>query len=110
MILSDENSNAIKEKIKEIRSSNCSVNPSKFVNTVLSIFFDKYYEKHAPYIQKLLFDRKKYMRDLLRRDLTEEELQKELKTLSKSSSVREPFLEEFSQESISRNVANDSDE
>ncbi|MBY0315629.1 MAG: hypothetical protein K2Q26_08925 [Bdellovibrionales bacterium] len=96
--------------MKAIRSSNCTVNPSKFVNAVIGIFLEKYYEKHKPYIQKLLFDRKKYMRNLLRRDLTEEELQKELKTLTKTCSVKEPFLEDLSQESIPRTVANDSDE
>lgn len=110
VLLTEKNTAKVKAKMKSIRTSNCSVNPSKLVNVILDIFFDKYFEKHEPFIQKLLFDRKKYMRDLLRRDLTDDELQKELKTLTKTTAIREPILEDFSKEPIPRTVANDSDE
>ena len=110
IVLTDKNTEALEEKIKHVRTSNCSVNPSRLVNLILDIFFNRYFEKHEPFIQKMLFDRKKYMRSLLRRDLTEEELQRELKSLSRNTNSREPFSDDSIQELNTRVVAKDSDE
>ena len=85
VLIDDKNHPLLIDKMKEIRLESGVVNPSKFVNAVLGIFFEKYYEKHKPNLQKIMFDRKKYMRKLLRRDLTEEELRDELLRLSKGS-------------------------
>ena len=85
VLIDDKNYPKLIDKMKEIRLDSGVVNPSKFVNAVLDIFFEKYYEKHKPGLQKIMFDRRKYMRKLLRRSLTEDELQDELLRLSKGS-------------------------
>lgn len=85
VLIDEKNYPLLIEKVKEIRLESGSVNASKFVNAVLGIFFEKYYEKQKPILQKLMFDRRKYMKKLLRRDLTEEELRDELLRLSKES-------------------------
>lgn len=85
VLVDEKNSPVLTEKMKEIRLESGVVNPSKFVNAALSIFFEKYYEKHKANLQKIMFDRRKHMRKLLRRDLTEEELRNELLKLSKGS-------------------------
>ena len=85
VLIDDKNYPVLVDKMKEIRLESGVVNPSKFVNAVLSIFFEKYYEKHQVGLQKTMFDRRKYMRTLLRRTLTEDELREELLKLSKGS-------------------------
>ncbi|MCB9072300.1 MAG: hypothetical protein H6623_01665 [Bdellovibrionaceae bacterium] len=85
VLIDEKNNSLLMDKMKEIRLESGVVNPSKFVNAVLGIFFEKYYEKHKPSLQKIMFDRKKYMRKLLRRSLTEEELRDELLRLSKGA-------------------------
>ena len=85
VLIDEKNYPLLIESMKEIRLESGVVNPSKFVNAVLGIFFEKYYEKHKPTLQKLMFDRRKHMRKLLRRSLTEDELRDELLKLSKGS-------------------------
>lgn len=85
VLIDDKNYPLLVEKMKEIRLESGTVNPSKFVNAVLDIFFEKYYEKHKSGLQKIMFDRRKHMRGLLRRKLTEDELREELLKLSKGS-------------------------
>ncbi len=86
VLIDGNNYPVLVDKMKEIRLESGVVNPSKFVNAVLGIFFEKYYEKHKASLQKIMFDRRKYMRTLLRRTLTEDELREELLKLSKGSS------------------------
>lgn len=85
VLVDEKNYPILIEKITEIRTESGVVNPSKFVNAVLNIFFEKYYEKQKDNLQKLMFDRRKHMRKLLRRSLTEDELRGELLKLSKGS-------------------------
>lgn len=85
VLIDEKNYPLLIDKMKEIRLESGVVNPSKFVNAVLGIFLEKHYEKYKPSLQKLMFDRRKHMRKLLRRNLTEEELREELLKLSKGS-------------------------
>ena len=86
VLIDDKNYPLLIERMNEIRIESGIVNPSKLVNAVLGIFLAKYYERHKPILQKIMFDRRKHMRKLLRRSLTDEELQEELLKLSKGSS------------------------
>ena len=85
VLVDEKNSLLLVEKIKELRNDSGLVNPSKFVNAALGIFLEKYYEKHKSILQKMMFNRRKHMRGLLRRKLTEDELREELLKLTKGT-------------------------
>lgn len=79
--ISQENVENIMQKIEMLRGDNCSVSPSKLVDKIVALFFRKYYEKELDYLKESLFDKKKYVRSLLKKSTSQEELDRSIKIL-----------------------------
>lgn len=81
-LLSERNTALAQGSVEKLRRSHCKINMTELVNTALDLFFAKHFEQYQKQIEKQYFDRKRFLKELLKSD-SKEELDESLKSLIK---------------------------
>ena len=71
VLLSERNTALAQEVVKNLRDKHCRVNLTDFVNSALHLFLEKHFSQHQGKIEKIFFDRKKYLKELLKAESNE---------------------------------------
>ena len=87
VLLSEHNTALTLRAIEDFKSKHCKLNMTDLVNTALDLFFEKHLTQYEKQIEKSFFDRKKYLKELLKSDSTEK-LDESLKTLVRKINPR----------------------
>ncbi len=81
------NVQALDKKIQQLRLAHCTASPSKLVDKIVSVFLEKYFEKEFENLKEKLFDKKKYVRSLLKKSSSDEDIDRGIKIL-KSGKIK----------------------
>ena len=77
----------VSEMILDLRTKHCSVDSSKLINEILSIFFKRHASKEAKVLEELFFNRKAFIREALASAESDADLEEVLKEALKKVGV-----------------------
>lgn len=74
--LDRDSSLSLENTVKELRESKnyIKINESKLASKIIKVFYKKYYDKHKDEIESEFFDQKMYLKEIIRKSESNEEL------------------------------------